>query len=177
MNKQKLTEAEKETIAKKEEIKVSWKKYEELMIKLSKVVRASEEKFDMVIGISRGGLLPALFLSYALGDIPLAIMAAQSYNRRSQEENIIFSRHLVMTTKTIGKRCLLVDDLVDSGRTLKEAVRFLKNKYGNTIKKLLTAVMFEKSCSEFKPDFVVKKIGKVWVKFFYEDLIPKEKLF
>jgi hypoxanthine phosphoribosyltransferase len=159
----------------KEEIKVSWKKYGELMTELSKIVRASEEKFDMVIGISRGGLLPALFLSYALGDIPLAIMAAQSYNKRFREENIIFSRHLVMTTKSIGKRCLLVDDLAHSGRTLEETVRFLKNKYGNKMKKLLTAVMFEKSCSKFQPDFVVKKIGEEWVKFFYEGLIPKEK--
>jgi len=145
------------------------------MIELLKIVRASEEEFDMVIGISRGGTVPSLFLSFGLGDIPLAVMAAQSYNKRSPEENIIFSRHLVMTTKTIGKRCLLVDDLAHSGRTLKETVRFLKKKYGNKIKKLLTAVMFEKSCSKFQPDFVVKKIGEEWVKFFYENLIPKEK--
>ena len=80
-----------------------------------------------------------------------------------------------MTTKSIGKRCLLTDDLVDSGRTLKESVRFLKKKYGEKIEKIYTAVIFEKSCSEFKPDFVVKKIGKVWVKFPFENLIPKEK--
>ncbi len=159
----------------KDEIGVSWERYKELMIKLSEIIKTSGKDFDMVIGISRGGLIPVLFLSYALGDIPLAIMAAQSYNRRSQEETIIFSRHLVMTTKSIGKRCLLIDDLVDSGRTLKESVRFLKNKYGNAIEELLTAVIFQKSCSKFQPDFVLEKIGKVWVKFFYEDLIPKEK--
>jgi len=159
----------------KEEIEISWKKYIELSRKLLKRVRRSGEKFDMVIGISRGGTIPGLFLSFGLGDIPLAVMAAQSYNKHSQEETIIFSRHLVMTTKKIGKRCLLADDLVDSGRTLKESIRFLKNKYGEKIEKLSTAVIFEKSCSEFKPDFVVKKIGKVWVKFPYENLIPKEK--
>jgi len=41
MDKQKLTEAEKETIAKKEEIEVPWKKYEELMLELSKKVPLS----------------------------------------------------------------------------------------------------------------------------------------
>ena len=159
----------------KKEIKVSWKKYIRLSRKLLERVRLSGEEFDMVIGISRGGNIPSLLLSFGLGDIPLAIMAAQSYNKRSQEETIIFSRHLVMTTKKIGKRCILVDDLVDSGRTLKESILFLKKKYGGKIEKLSTAVIFEKSCSKIKPDFVVKKIGEVWVKFPYEGLIPKEK--
>jgi len=159
----------------KKEIKISWKKYIELLRKLLEKVRRSGEEFDMVIGISRGGTVPGLFFSFGLGDIPLAVMAAQSYNRRSKEETIIFSRHLVMTTKTIGKRCLLVDDLTHSGRTLEESVRFLKKKYGEKIEKLSTAVIFQKSGSEFKPDFVVKKIGKVWVKFPFENLIPKGK--
>ena len=157
----------------KKEIKISWKKYIELSVKLLKKVRRSGEEFDMIVGISRGGTIPGLFLSFGLGDIPLAVMAAQSYNKHSQEETIIFSRHLAMTTKSIGKKCLLVDDLAHSGRTLKESVRFLKNKYGGKIEKLLTAVIFEKSCSEFKPDFVVKKIGDIWVEFPYESLVPK----
>ena len=158
----------------KKELKISWKKYIGLSRKLLEKVRRSGEEFDMVIGISRGGVIPGLFLSFGLGDIPLAVMAAQSYNKHSQEKTIIFSRHLVMTTKKIGKRCLLADDLVDSGRTLKESIRFLKEKYGKKIEKLSTAVIFEKSCSKIKPDFVVKKIGRVWVKFPYEDLIPKK---
>jgi hypoxanthine phosphoribosyltransferase len=158
---------------KKEEMKISWKRYIELSVKLLKKVRRSGEEFDMVIGISRGGTMPSLFLSFGLGDIPLAVMAAQSYNKHSQEETIIFSRHLAMTTKSIGKKCLLVDDLAHSGKTLKESVRFLKKKYGKKIEKLLTAVIFEKSCSKIKPDFVVKKIGDIWVEFPYESLVPK----
>lgn len=144
-------------------------------MKLLKKVRRSGEKYDMVIGIARGGNILGLFLSFGLGDIPLATMAAQSYNKHSREETIIFSRHLAMTTKKIGKRCILVDDLVDSGRTLKESIRFLKKKYGEKIEKLSTAVIFEKSCSKIKPDFVVKKIGRIWVKFPYEGLVPKNK--
>lgn len=152
---------------------VSWKKYIELSRKLLKKVRRSGEEFDMVIGIARGGNILGLFLSFGLGDIPLATMAAQSYNKDSQEETIIFSRHLAMTTKKIGRRCILVDDLVDSGRTLKESTDFLKKKYGGKIEKLSTAVIFQKPYSSFQPDFVTKKIGKVWVVFPYESLVPK----
>ena len=158
----------------KKELKISWKKYIELSMKLLKKVRRSGEKFDIVIGIARGGNILGLFLSFGLGDIPLATMAAQSYKKHSQEKTIIFSRHLAMTTQDIGKKCLLVDDLAHSGRTLEESVRFLKKKYGGKIEKLLTAVIFEKSCSKFKPDFVVKKIGNIWIEFPYESLVPKK---
>ena len=156
----------------KEEIEVSLEEYDRLITELAKMIKASGEEFDMIIGISRGGVTPASFLSYKLGDIPFAVMAAESYDEKHhQKENIIFSRHLAMTSKSIGKRCLLVDNLTDSGRTLRESIRFLKDKYGSTIRKLSTAVMFEKSCSEFKPDFVVKKIGEEWIKFSYEERI------
>ena len=153
----------------KEEIEVSLGEYDRMITELAEIIKASGEEFNMIIGISRGGIIPATLLSYDL-HIPLALMAAESYDEEHrQKENIIFSRYLIMTTKSIGKRCLLVDNLADSGRTLRESIRFLKDKYGSTIEKLLTAVMFKKSCSEFKPDFVVKEIGEEWVKFFYEN--------
>ena len=164
----------KKNLKKKEEIEIPWEEYGRLINNLVKIVQNSGEKFDMVIGISRGGLVPALALSYGLGDIPMAIMAAKGYGRRKREENIIFSRHLVMTTKNIGERCLLVDDLTDSGRTMRESILFLKRKYSR-IKVIKTALIFVKSSSTFQPNFYVKKIGEEWVKFWYEGLIPKEK--
>lgn len=157
------------------EIRISWGRYGELTDILVRKVQDSGEKFDMVIGVVRGGLIPAIKLSYGLGDIPMAAMAAQSYNRRQRQKSITFSRHLTMVSKEIGKRCLLVDDLVDTGRTLKESIRFLKRKYGPKIKKIKTAVIFVKSGSTFQPDFYVKKTGEEWVKFWYENLVPKQK--
>ena len=156
----------------KEEIEVYLEEYDRMITELAEMIKASGEEFDMIIGISRGGLTPASFLSYKLGNIPFAVLAAESYDeKRHQKENITFSRHLAITSKSIGKQCLLVDNLAHTGRTLRESIRFLKNKYGNSIKKLLTAVMFKKSCSDFHPDFVVKKIGEEWIKFFYEERI------
>jgi len=60
-----------------------------------------------------------------------------------------------MTTKNLGSRILLVDDLVDSGITLQETIPWLKQYSDSPIEELRTAVIWYKACSVSVPDYYV----------------------
>ncbi len=86
------------------------------------------ETFSGIYGIKRGGYVVAVYLSHRL-NLP------------------------ILNEPTSG--CVVVDELVDSGKTLK--------KYEN----YHTAVLYRKDCTEFEADFYVKTINK-WIVFDWE---------
>lgn len=97
---------------------------------------------------------------------PLAILAASSYSgAEGKVRNAIkFSRDLTMVGDNLGRRILLVDDLVDSGVSLKEAIVWLNHRYGLEIEEIRTAVVWYKACSVAKPDYYVDYLAEnPWV--------------
>ena len=60
-----------------------------------------------------------------------------------------------MTTAQMGKRILLVDDLVDSGVTLDQILQWLKQHQEYEITEVRSAVLWFKACSAAKPDYYV----------------------
>lgn len=99
-------------------------------------------------------------------DKPLAILAASSYSgAEGKVRNAIkFSRDLTMVGDNLGRRILLVDDLVDSGVSLKEAIVWLNHRYGLEIEEIRTAVIWYKACSVAKPDYYVDYLAdNPWV--------------
>jgi hypoxanthine phosphoribosyltransferase len=60
-----------------------------------------------------------------------------------------------MTTATLGRRILLVDDLVDSGVTLARILEWLQQHEEFAITEVRSAVLWFKACSVAKPDYYV----------------------
>jgi hypoxanthine phosphoribosyltransferase len=87
----------------------TFKEFDEDIHYLVKQVEQSNKSYDYIIGIKRGGLIPAVCLSHAL-NIPLHIL--EWSNRDSVKWELDNS------AMRIGKRILLVDDICDSGETL-----------------------------------------------------------
>ena len=61
-------------------------------------------------------------------DVPLAILSVESYKGegvKNKRGAVTFSRDLAKTTPNIGSKVLLVDDLADSGITLKKSIDWL----------------------------------------------------
>ena len=71
-----------------------------------------------------------------------------------ERSNIKFSEHL-STIHPLGDRILLVDDLVDSGISLKESINWLKSKHPKNIIEIRTAVLWYKDTSIETPDYYV----------------------
>src|SRR3712207_1081423 len=106
---------------------VSWSDYHQKIEQLAAQIYESGWKFNQIVCLARGGLRVGDILSRIYKQ-PLAILATSSYSGsgKQQRGNLHFSRHLTMTTENLGSRILLVDDLVDSGVTLKETIPWLK---------------------------------------------------
>ncbi len=124
-----------------------------------------EPKFDLIIGVSRGGLIPACILSHIL-DIPKVLsIGLSSYNKSKEQKSISCYQH-IQPHDLFGKKILFCDDLVDGGNTLK----YLADQYGcfSDIE-MQTAVLYLKKKSWFVPDYFAKKVPQEeWIKFPYE---------
>ena len=138
------------------DLSVSWSEYHQKIETLAVKVYQSGWQFNQIVCLAKGGL--------RVGDIfcrlyrqPLAILFSSSYGGKDnrQRGKITFSQHLAMTQTNLGNKVLLVDDLVDSGISLVEAVKWLQHHYGQEIREIRTAVIWYKSCSQTIPNYYV----------------------
>ncbi|MBW4522901.1 MAG: phosphoribosyltransferase [Scytolyngbya sp. HA4215-MV1] len=135
---------------------VSWSDYHQKIEQLAVQVYQSQWNFNQIICLAKGGLRVGDILA-RIYDLPLAILATSSYGGINNQVrgSITFAQDLTMTTANLGSRVLLVDDLVDSGITLKRTLVWLDRKYGFYIDEVRTAVLWYKACSVIQPDYYV----------------------
>lgn len=95
--------------------------------------------FDLVIGISRGGLIPAALIAAKLDKILLTAYI-------DRQNNVYFDR--VEWIK--GKKVLLVDDICRTGFTLSSIKKLLESARPSLLK---TFTLFCLNKSTFKPDY------------------------
>jgi uncharacterized protein len=158
---------------------VSWSDYHQKIEQLAIQIYQSGWEFNQIICLARGGLRVGDILS-RIYDRPLAILATSSYSGTGKQErnNLIFSRHLTMTTENLGSRILLVDDLVDSGFTIQQTIPWLKQNTDFPIEEIRTAVLWYKASSVIAPDYYVDYLpDNPWIHQpfeHYEDMNPAE---
>lgn len=139
---------------------VSWTEYHQLIEQLAVKVYQSNWEFDQIVCLARGGLRVGDILS-RIFDIPMAILATSSYHGpgKQSRNSLTFARDLTMTTPNLGNRVLLVDDLVDSGESLRRTLIWLDRHYGFYTDEVRTAVLWYKACSVFTPDYYVSHLS------------------
>ncbi len=84
-------------------------------------------------------------------------MSTSSYRAESGTERgeLDLARYITTPKGSIAGRVLLVDDLADSGHTLRAVIELLKNNYP-PITELRSAVIWTKQVSVFTPDYSVE---------------------
>jgi len=115
----------------------------------------NKASFNSVLGIGRGGAVLGVILSHAFNKPFL----------HQQAHYIDVKRGLIKLGDTLETLppVLVVDDLVDTGRTMLGVVERLSKQ------KILTAVLYSKPWSTYKPDFWVART-EAWIVFWYEDI-------
>ena len=106
---------------------ISWDEYSKTIEQLAIKVYEDGYKFNQVVCIAKGGLRVGDIFS-RLFNVPLAILSVESYHGekdgiQNQQGQLAFSRDLAKTTPNLGSCVLLVDDLVDSGKTLIKSIK------------------------------------------------------
>jgi uncharacterized protein len=133
---------------------------------------------DIIVGIARGGLVPATMLSHYLGK-PLEVINYSLRDRKVSQASEMNDVALKIKEK---KKVLLVDDICDGGDTLRNVVDTLDEilcnlddveeyDFSNDLK---TAVLWNNIGQDlFDPNYVGREINRSendsWVVFPYEE--------
>lgn len=135
---------------------VSYDEYHSLIEKLAIQVHQSGWAFDTILCLARGGMRPGDLLS-RIFDKPLAIMSTSSYRAEAGtvQGALDIARYITTPKGDLAGRVLLVDDLADSGHTLRAVIDQLRNNYP-PITELRSAVIWTKAASVFTPDYSVE---------------------
>jgi len=133
---------------------VSFQEVYESSLKLAEKISASSLRFDAVVSIARGGFPPARYLCDFLNIEHLYSVQIKHYSSGARQKN-----EAEILNKNLGdienRKILLADDVNDSGESLKAASDLL-----TPAAQLKTAVLHEKTTTEFKADFSGESIGE-----------------
>ncbi len=139
---------------------IDWAEYGRMASAFSRKISAKRKRFDLVIGIARGGVPLAMVIADKLG-VKVDIINVKSYTGIGKEERTKPRILSTLTDGIKGGRILLVDDLVEHGDTMKLVSAYIRKRKP---KELRTAVLFKKPWSKFEPDYFLRKVDR-WVVF------------
>ena len=130
--------------------------------RLSWIIRDSGYSPEIIVAIGRGGYVPARILCDYLLIHDLASIKVEHWGTGAvQRENAVVKFPLCAQIR--NKKVLLVDDVTDTGDTLKVSLRYLRRFRPREVR---SAVLIHKTCSAATPDYFLRKIIKWrWVIF------------
>lgn len=138
---------------------------------LAQLIMKSSIDFDFVIAIARGGVLPARLICDFLNIHRLTSIQVRHYQKGAKElEEAEIIDPVRVDIK--GKKVLLVDDVNDSGETLKAALEHVESMEPELVK---TAVLHEKSHTILETDFTGDKLKK-WKWLIYQWAVTEDVL-
>ncbi|MDO8627411.1 MAG: phosphoribosyltransferase family protein [Candidatus Diapherotrites archaeon] len=133
-------------------VEVSWKDFDKVVEEICSKLRG--KKFASVYGIPRGGLPLAVALSHKL-EIPL-VWSEEELKQVLQRKNSI----------------LIVDEIIDSGKTMQKLIDLLSGKNPELRKKVCVVAWFKRHNAEFVPNLFLEEIhGNEWILFPWEKKI------
>ncbi len=150
---------------------MTWDMLGEATRTLSQMVADDGYEPDMILGIARGGLLPAGAIGYALSIKNVYTMNVEFYT--GVDERLEVPRILPPAPDFVDLshgKILVVDDVADTGHTLKSVEEFCEGKVGE----VRTLCIYEKSHSVVKCDYVWKRTDQ-WINFPWSDKEPVAK--
>ena len=97
---------------------VTWEALSELVAGLADRLRAVETRFDVMLAITRGGLVPAGMLAYRLGIRNILVAAVEYYDDEGKPGPKPTFLQFPADPLLRGQAVLIVDEVWDSGTTI-----------------------------------------------------------
>ena len=140
---------------------LNWEGFGDASRELAQTIADDGYEPEVIIAIARGGLVAAGALSYALGvKLSDAINVEFYTDVHETLPDPILLEPLLDVESIANRRLLVVDDVADSGRTLKLVLDILSEP-GAEVR---SAVLYEKSASVVKPDYAWRRTDE-WIVF------------
>ena len=117
---------------------------------------------EVVLAVARGGLTLGHFICNTINNRNLFSINSISYDNQIQLSSVeVFN----IPDLSAYKKIVIVDDIVDSGKTLLKVIDILNDKFPNLDIKI--ASIYYKDGALLKPDFYIRN-ADCWIDFFWE---------
>lgn len=147
--------------------------YKQGIEKLTNDIKQSGIKFDYLVGVARGGAIPAVHLSHTL-DIPVEIIHWSTFGSKRMLYPDNDPDYGIKEDLQDGKSILLVDDIIDNGKTIRQLLtewssnRFFEFVTVNHLK-VASLIYNPENKSRIKADFYHIEYPKKYVDFWWEN--------
>lgn len=156
---------------------LSYIDYQDFLTKVRNLARTLADdiwKPDFIIGIGRGGLVPAVYISH---DLQVPMLSIDHSSKVPGFADELLGK--VAGKSASGTRLLFVDDINDSGGTI-AYVRKLLAENGCNPENLRFAVLMDNCCSRARVDYAAEKIDRThdkrWFVFPWEAVMTRDTL-
>ena len=117
---------------------------------------------EAIVAVARGGLTLSHAVAEGLDIRQVQSVRTELYDKTQKRDSL----NIFDTCELQGiKKVLVVDDISDSGDTLKAVMGYLKNKYADI--EFKSATLFYKKTSVYEPHFWINEANE-WIDFFWE---------
>ncbi len=148
---------------------LSWGDYFKLCDNL--VQQTKDGKFTDIIGISRGGLMPAQYIAYKLGIRRVHSFGMYSYTedeRRMGDSDTCIYQSPSMKFDP-GDRVLIVDDVADTGKTIRACLEYVHSVFRINPPMYVCTLHFKEGKSTVTPEYFAEKVDPTcWIQYPYE---------
>lgn len=138
----------------------TWQVVHKGLVDIATKIKIERERFDTIVGVARGGWVPARILSDLLGVRRMVSLQLSTYTGTEKGDVQLLDAFLL--SENIG-RVLLVDDVSDTGSSLVYAKELLQ-KQGIKCK---SSTVYVKPWTKLWPDYYFKVVSE-WVVFPWE---------
>ncbi len=141
----------------------TWNQINDMLLAQAKKIQNQQFQPDIIIAVANGGIISARILSDLIETPQLAAIQIAFYLDIAQPTvEPILKQPLTIAIK--NKKTLIVDDIADTGKSLKLAQTHIQEQGASETK---TATLYFKPQSITKPDFYEKQTNN-WVVFPWE---------
>jgi hypoxanthine phosphoribosyltransferase len=150
----------------------SWERIHWFSIELAEEIKRTKYNPDIIVGISRGGWVPARIISDLFEKAVLANVSVEFYEQLGETKGKpTITQPISISVKE--KKLLLVDDVADTGQSLALVKKYLKDEGALEIK---IASVYYKPWSTVIPDYYRKETN-LWIIFPWEIKESLRKIF
>ncbi len=135
-------------------MRLSWEEFEKELYELAKIIRSETKgegyEIHAIVGIVRGGMIPARMLSSVLGVKQIYCLNVEKLSEGRREVKEILDDFKDMNI-------LLVEDMLETGRSMEVAREYLKGRGAN----VKTVCLYTMSISKITPDYRLRQVDGV----------------
>lgn len=150
------------------DIAYTYEDFEEGVQSIYNNLQALGTNFDRIVAVARGGLILGTRLSYLM-DIPLTPIAWSTRDMLERESNCWIPEDI-----NEGQKILLVDDIIDSGKTIETLLEDWDSAIFEDLKRenITIACCYLNTAQDIMPDLWHKTIDRntddSWINFWWE---------